>query len=714
MVGTVDVLVGATFAADALYSRIPFVFQNALPSVTATLQWMPYGQWRVLLPRPHVHTHRHCMTLLFLRTCDVQYDHPELRQAGPAPSTTDRMDEALALLASHMALNPSRHLVVVLCPSPPDTIPCSANDDDYLRAHMPAHATLVSDLRAVYGANDTFYNATLDLAMHNPYTHWMNNLLALQAARQICRVFRGPKKVLILDCDHTLWSGAIAEDGLAQIAITNAHAAFQRFLIERYAHGTLLCLCSKNISADVNTVLQQHPDMLLDLNTHIVSSRINHEPKADNIIAMLHELSLGMDSAVFFDDNALECAAVRAACPSLAVVHVPLVPKLTPNFAATVWALDANFSAVVTTAEDKARTAMYKRQLQAKRTSQDDTKVLAALGMHVEMQTVTSTTPTATLERIAQLCQRTNQFNLQTTATRTYTTVEQLQELATTATILYVSVTDKYGHYGLVGVAAWRCTDTTVHISLLLLSCRVLNRRVEHAMVQRIASDNPCKRLILVLEPTIRNAPIRMFLTQLTNSVGVEDPETRHVLYEAACNDVCAIYDEAPIVQQTLPASTESLVERAGEAGCPTVPLHCLADVTSFFAPLAVADALSSLETQAANVAKFRRLQREAVKLQVEHDTPIWTTNNITERQQCRQPGCAQEIPLTTQCSFVRCRTCCYQTQKLLERASTGAHPQARATASALLRTAGVEAGTAPTCTMHVNPRRAAKRSETA
>ncbi|KDO25532.1 hypothetical protein SPRG_20653 [Saprolegnia parasitica CBS 223.65] len=694
MVGTVDVLVGATFAADALHARVPFVFQTALPSVSATLQWMPYGQWRALLPRPHAQTtNGRCMTLLFLRTCD-----------------------ALALLTSHVALNPSRHLVVVLCPSPPDAS-ASTTDDEYLRAHMPANAALVSDLRAVYGASDDFYNATLDLAMHNPYSPWMNNLLALQAARQICRVFRRPKKVLILDCDHTLWSGAIAEDGLAQIEITAAHAAFQIFLLEQYASGTLLCLCSKNIPADVQAVFERHPDMHLDLDTHIVSSRINHELKGDNIAAMLHELSLSMDSAVFFDDNALECAAVRASCPSLAVVHVPLLPKLTPNFAATVWALDANFGAVVTTAEDKARTAMYKRQLQAKDFGQDNdtTNVLAALGMHVEMQTMTSATPRATLERIAQLCQRTNQFNLQTTATRAYTSVEQLYALASTATILYVSVTDKYGHYGLVGVAVSRCTDRTVHIPLLLLSCRVLNRRVEHAMLQRIAVDNPCKRLRLLLEPTIRNAPIRMFLTQLTNGTGIEDLETRHVLYEIECDDVCGIYDEAPIVQQTLAAPPASAVECAGEPGCPTVALHCLDDVTAFFAPLEKADTSSSvLETQAANVAKFRRLQREAVKRHVEHDTPIWTTNNVTERQRCRQPACVQEIPLTTQCLFRRCRTCCYQTQKLLERATTGVHPQARAAASAHLRAAGVEVGTAPYCTMHVNPRRAAKRSATA
>ncbi|OQR86650.1 hypothetical protein ACHHYP_10307 [Achlya hypogyna] len=718
----VKVAAAATFAYDALHASLAYIFQQALGGIAAELMWAPYGSWRAMLQRPPAPSDAPAVTLLFLRSVDVQHDHPELRHVAALPST-ERLEEFLSLLSAHAANPVQHHVVVVLCPSPPDAT-SSALDDAYIRKHCPQGISLVSNVQELYDVAD-YYNATADLAMHSPYTPLMYHVLAVVAARQICRVFRVQKKVLVLDCDHTLWSGAIAEDGalsasvslldsvsvttgLDKIEITPAHRAFQSFLIEQWAKGMLLCLCSRNIPSDVHRVFHEHPEMLLQLDTHIVTERINHSSKAENITAMLNELNLGADSVVFFDDNVVECHSVQSQCPSVTVVQVPLLPELTPEFGRTLWALDVPFgsTADIMTTEDMQRTAMYKQQLQARTILSDS--VLASLGMHINIQMVDAATTEATLQRIVQLCQRTNQFNLQTQAARAFTTIDHVRALES---ILYATVTDRFGHYGLVGVAGWTTvTDTAVDVSLFLLSCRVLNRNVEHAMLQYVAKQCAASRVCLRLQPTIRNAPIATFLNQLVASVPTvlaQETAPHFVAYEFPRDKLLAIHEDAPALVTV--AAAPSTGDVRGELGVPTVAFSTLAMIEKFFAPM---DSVAMAVDATANVAKFRRQQRESVKVQAVTDTPIWTTNNITERRGCSQPSCSQEIPLVTPCTFERCRTCCYQVQKWLERAMNAPHPKARATATEQLLDAGIDVKATATsvCTMHTNPRRVGGR----
>ncbi|OQR88462.1 FkbH [Thraustotheca clavata] len=701
---SVTALIGATFAYDAVNASLSYLFDHALSSVTAELQWMPYGNWRKVLSSVHpLRTHQ-AVTIMLLRSVDLQFDHPELYNA--TERSNSRLDECIKLFDQYQKLNSNRTLIVILCPSPPDDQE-SVLDDEYLCQKLPKAVSLISNTTKLYQVAN-YYSQTKDMAMHSPYTDVFNDVLAVVAARQICRVFRTIKKVFVLDCDNTLWSGAIAEVGIEGIQITPAHQAFQQFLIHQNEKGILLCLCSKNITQDVHTVFEKHPDMLLSLEKHIVLERINHEPKSKNIQEMANELGLGLNSFVFFDDNIVECIHVQKQCPSVTVIQIPLIPQLNLQFADTLWAIDPSFSAAKTvTTEDSQRTKMYKKQLQVRKEVSND--VLASLGMHIDIKVVNQCTSDAILDRIIQLCQRTNQFNLRTSDSRQWCTKEKIHEYIEQPqnSILYTFVTDRFGHYGLVGVAAWS-DNIFVDISLFLLSCRVLNRNVEHAMLQYIADHSSTHKVQLVLESTIRNVPIKTFLNQLVvSALGSQSFKMMsQTTFEFHRNSLCNIYQDSPaLISTTTIAKTRE--KSNSEKGIANFPNY--ESVESFFAPLHK-QASELVDSESMNLAKFRRQQREALKQKIVSDMPIWTTNNITERKSCSQPNCKQEIPLSTQCSFKRCRTCCYQVQKSMHRAFHSQHPKAKEAAMKYLHLSGILIDeNEQYCQMHANPRRTGK-----
>ena len=140
---------------------------------------------------------------------------------------------------------------------------------------------------------------------------------ALHAAEEV-----SPRKVLVLDCDQTLWSGVSAEDGASDVVVDAPRRAIQEFALKQRAAGVLICLCSKNAEEDVFSVLDRHPDMLLR-REHVTAARINWEPKSANLRALAKQLNLGLDSFVFLDDSAVECAEVRARAPEVLTLALP-------------------------------------------------------------------------------------------------------------------------------------------------------------------------------------------------------------------------------------------------------------------------------------------------------------------------------------------------------------------------------------------------------
>ena len=314
-----------------------------------------------------------------------------------------------------------------------------------------------------------------------------------------------PFKVIVLDCDNTIWKGVVGEDGIEGIAIPPVWRQLQQFMVGLSVNGFLLCLCSKNDEFDVLEVFGKRPDMILKRD-HLVSWRINWRPKSENIRSLAQELNLGLDSFIFLDDNPLECAEVRSSCPEVLTLHLPLEERI-PKFLDHVWAFDR----LKVTTEDQQRTAMYKQAIERTR-FQTQTLTIEEFLDGLNLQVKLSELSRAQRSRVAQLTQRTNQFNF-TTMRRTEAQIQHLSESGLECWV--VEVSDRFGDYGLVGVLIFSARHAALEVDTFLLSCRVLNRGVEHRMLNelgKIALERGLPMVVVTLVSTKKNQPAVDFL----------------------------------------------------------------------------------------------------------------------------------------------------------------------------------------------------------
>jgi FkbH-like protein len=239
-----------------------------------------------------------------------------------------------------------------------------------------------------------------------------------------------------------------------------------------------------------------------------VERRINWEPKSRNLVEMAGDLELGLDSFIFVDDNAEECAEVEANCPGVLVLRLPENPAGIPRFLKHVWAFDHT----TVTEEDRKRTALYGQKLERARLEREAASLedfIASLRLEIRIEPMA---PPQT-PRVAQLTQRTNQMNV-APLRRTESDIQRLvQERA--AEVLAVTVSDRFGSYGLTGVVIFRGDSDALLVDTFLLSCRVLGRGVEHRMLARlgeIAGERGYSRVDVPFIPAQRNRPAMLFL----------------------------------------------------------------------------------------------------------------------------------------------------------------------------------------------------------
>jgi len=314
-----------------------------------------------------------------------------------------------------------------------------------------------------------------------PYQEAFLNAWAISLSADLGHRLGKSKKVLLLDCDNTLWGGVIGEDGLEGIKLDEstypgrAWFDFQNQVCELVRRGVLVGLVSKNNEADVFDVFDRHPAMRLK-REHLACWRINWENKADNIRSLAEELNLGLDSIVFIDDSPHECEQVGGFLPMVDVLPLPGDPwEIT-----SVLGRYNGFPLRQASGEDARRTEMYReesqrRAAQSQFASQED--YLRSLDLKV---TVRVAGP-EDLGRVAQLTQRTNQFNL---ATNRYQEAE-IERLLDSETdlVLLLEVSDRFGDYGKVGLTIASREGDRAELRDFLMSCRVLGRRVETAFL---------------------------------------------------------------------------------------------------------------------------------------------------------------------------------------------------------------------------------------
>ncbi len=332
-------------------------------------------------------------------------------------------------------------------------------------------------------------------------------LYADHVARTIAALRGKSGKVLVLDLDNTVWGGVIGDDGLEGIKVAQgdahgeAHLTVQRLALDLRLRGIVLAVCSKNTDEVAREPFKRHPEMLLRLE-HIAVFQANWNDKATNIQAIAEELSLGLDSMVFLDDNPVERGLVRKVLPQ---VRVPELPE-EPAFYARTLAAGGYFESVAFATEDLKRAGFYqdnaKRATLQKQVGGVDA-YLASLDMTITFQPFDATGRA----RIVQLINKSNQYNL---TTRRYTEPEvAATENDPAVFTLQVRLADIFGDNGMISAVICRPGEAGVwEIDTWLMSCRVLGRKVEHMVLRQIiehARMAGILKLIGTYRPTDRN-----------------------------------------------------------------------------------------------------------------------------------------------------------------------------------------------------------------
>ena len=351
-----------------------------------------------------------------------------------------------------------------------------------------------------------FYDAALYYVAKMPIALQALPEVAELAVDRVCVTMGRVKKCAVLDLDNTLWGGVIGDDGingiqLGELGQGRAFTDLQRWLLELRRRGVLLAVCSKNEKEAAMEPFLHHPEMVLRMED-IALFVANWEDKASNIRYIQKTLNIGMDSLVFIDDNPFERQAVRALLPE---VCVPELPEDPAHYLEYLRGLDL-FSTASYSESDAVRTQQY-REESSRAEAQQQFGSYEEYLESLEMQAAAAPFDGFHIPRIAQLTQRSNQFNLRTVR---YTEDAAAAAAADPDTITqYFTLEDKFGDYGLVGVVILRKTGPEeAFVDTWLMSCRVLRRGMEELIADRIvalAKQAGCKRVVGEYLPTAKN-----------------------------------------------------------------------------------------------------------------------------------------------------------------------------------------------------------------
>ena len=324
------------------------------------------------------------------------------------------------------------------------------------------------------------------------------------------------KKCLVLDLDNTLWGGVLGEDGISGIKIGgdypgNSFLYFQEALISLANSGVILTICSKNNEADVIDAWEKNP--FIKLNKKYISAyRINWNNKADNIRELASELNIGLDSMVFVDDNPTERELVRQQLPMVEVPEFPTKPYQLMTFFNHL--VNNYFRAYELTEEDKHKTEQYQANAARHALQQqftDLSEYIRSLGIEVDVIKANE----FNIPRIAQMTQKTNQFNL---TTHRYTEADINNFVANGASVYCISVRDKFGDNGITGAIIIEQDGNVANIDSLMLSCRILGKNIEMAFVKYIINmlyNSGVNEVKAQYIPTAKNRQVSEFYDKL-------------------------------------------------------------------------------------------------------------------------------------------------------------------------------------------------------
>lgn len=378
--------------------------------------------------------------------------------------------------------------------------------------YLEDNSVLVLDFRHIkekignYGLDEKLYYVT-----KCPFSTDFLNIASAEIKAAVECIQGLQKKLLVLDLDNTLWGGIIGDDGLSGVrlgghdSVGESFVDFQKEIKKLACSGYQLAICSKNFEAIALATINDHPEMVLK-KADFVSTRINWQPKSTNISKIVEDINIGLQSVVFLDDSPYERAEVSE---SLIEVFVPELPEQ-PFFYKKMLRELRCFDKLSQTKEDKKRTEMYQEEI--KRQSDfaatlDRETWLQSLSLQLKVESLSANNR----ERIIQLLNKTNQFNL---SGRRFTKGE-FQTTLENHSVLSFRCSDRFGEYGLIAVVIYQVTDSTLTITDFVMSCRVMARSVENAILASLVKEakiNQCTSIYLQYVDTKRNMAVKEFL----------------------------------------------------------------------------------------------------------------------------------------------------------------------------------------------------------
>lgn len=362
---------------------------------------------------------------------------------------------------------------------------------------------------------DDVYDLRNLFAFYQPFTNDFLYLVSIEWFSYIKATLGKVYKCIVVDLDNTLWGKIVGEVGPMGIDLGseypgNAYIEFQRILLDFYDRGIILAINSRNNLSDVKEVFEKNPNMVLK-EDHFAAIYANWETKADNLRNISKDLNIGLDSIVFIDDDEMNRDLVRTQLPEVLVPNFSVGPEEFPKILLNI---DA-FQTLTLTEEDKQRGGMYvaerkRKELQSIVPTVDE--YLATLNIHINLKL----NDLSCVARLAQMTQKTNQFNL---TTKRSTESEMISLINNGALVYAAEVEDKFGSYGLTLAAI--CipeSESTVLLDTFLMSCRVMGRKVEFAFFSAIVDHlqrEGYKGMKGSFIQTEKNAPSESFLSDV-------------------------------------------------------------------------------------------------------------------------------------------------------------------------------------------------------
>lgn len=464
---------------------------------------------------------------------------PDSRREAAEVSARLREYAGAAVKAAATA---SVQVLFVICPDSPrmQTPDWQAARDGVLaelvemsKAHPGVTVLTEVDILGAYSVAQC-HDPVTDALAHVPFTEQMFAALGAVVARHLYRWYGTPAKAISVDCDNTLWIGVCGEDGASGVAVDEHAAWLQKRLLRLRDQGMLLCLCSKNNEQDVRETFVNAPGMLLRW-ADFAARRINWDPKSANLKSLASELSLGASAFVHLDDDPIECAEIAQFAADVLVIPLPAERARIADVLDHVWAFDVSHA----TAEDRQRAEFYQARgareaIQVEARTVDE--FIATLGVQVEVRPAVEDE----VPRVTQLLRRTNQFN---TAGGRLSHADAVSLWRQSDDHLVVYVRDRFGDYGLVGVALLRHDNLAVRVPVVAISCRALGRNVERHILRAVAGrarSLGASTIEFVGRFTEWNGPAQRFLESLASeSTAMEGPY--HLFrIEAARDAACA------------------------------------------------------------------------------------------------------------------------------------------------------------------------------